>query len=178
MFIRNEARLAVGFPAAAARLPALARHGGLLNASEAAYAAGIAQLERADPPRPAAGMPRLVTAHFRELAGHRDMAGLALRWEASGPGFDLFPALDADVTLSRAGERATTLTMAGVYRARYGDLSGGLDDAVVRDMADETIRAFVGLMAAAIAAPSLGTEAGRGGTAGGDWSWPPAFQVP
>jgi len=110
-------------------------------------------------------MPRLVAAHFRELAVHPDTAGLALRWEASGSGFDLFPALDADVTLSPAGEHATTLTMAGVYRARYGDLSRGLDDAVLRDMADETIRAFVGLMAAAITTPSPGTGACRGGAA-------------
>ncbi len=106
------------------------------------------------------------------------MAGLALRWEASGPGFDLFPALDADVTLSPAGERATTLTMAGVYRARYGDLSRGLEGTVLRDMADETIRAFLGLMAAAITAPCPGTEAGRGAIAGGEGSWPPAFRVP
>jgi hypothetical protein len=38
------------------------------------------------------GLPGLVTAQSRDLAGSDDSAGLALRWETDGPGGELFPA--------------------------------------------------------------------------------------
>jgi hypothetical protein len=177
MFIREEARLAVGFPAAAATLADLARRGLLINASEAAYRAGIARLEGLTAPGPAAQMSGLAGARFRELIVGHGAAALALRWEAHGPGGELFPALDADVTLSPDGMDATMLALAGVYRLPSGELGRGLDGVIVRRMANESTRIFVGLMAAAIATPRPGAGTSLGGTAGGG-RWPPAFRAP
>ena len=47
------------------------------------------------------------------------MAGLALRWEATGAGGRLFPVLDADLTLAPDGE-GTVLPLAGSYRPPLG----------------------------------------------------------
>jgi hypothetical protein len=49
-----------------------------------------------------------------------------LRWEATGPGGRLFPALDADITLTPAGEHATLLGLAGCYRPPLGSWGRGL----------------------------------------------------
>lgn len=172
MFIRDEARLAVGFPTATARLAHLARRGRLMNASEAAYLAGLARLEGVAGPGAAAAGPGLARARFRELIVRDGAADLALRWEAHGPGGELFPALDADVTLSPCGSHVTMLALAGVYRVPSGAPGRRLDGAMVRRMAEETSRTFVGLMASAITAPHPGSGAGHGGTTGGG-SWAP-----
>jgi hypothetical protein len=47
------------------------------------------------------------------MAVHRDFASMAIRWEATGPGGALFPALDADLKLTPAGEQATMLAVRG-----------------------------------------------------------------
>jgi len=177
MFIRDEARLAVSFPAAAARLADLARRGRLMTASQDAFQAGLARLEAHPAPAPAVSVSGLARARFRELIVRGDAADLALRWEAHGPGGELFPALDADVTLSPDGAAATLLALAGVYRVPAGEPGRGLDGAIVRHMAEETTRTFVSLMAAAITAARSGSGSGHGGITDGG-SWPPAFRAP
>lgn len=52
------------------------------------------------------GLTRLVRVQARELAATDEAVGLAIRWEATGPGGGLFPALDADIRLTRSGSRA------------------------------------------------------------------------
>jgi hypothetical protein len=114
----------------------------------------------------------LVNVHFRDVAADGGPARLALRWEAIGPGGELFPTLDADIALSPAGEQATTLTLAGVYRPLPGDLGGELDQVVLRRVAEATIQMFVDRIAEAIIAAGPATEPG-GGIADEGWFWPP-----
>jgi len=161
MFVRAEARAEISLTLAQARLANLARAGWLLSASQGAYGAGATDLARAAPPGPVGGNSRLVNAHFRDLAGHGGLAHLALRWEAIGPGGELFPTLDADIALSPAGEHATTLTVIGVYRPPPGNLGGELDQVVLRRVAEATIQTFVNRIAEAIIAPGPATETGR-----------------
>jgi hypothetical protein len=86
---------------------------------------------------------------------------LPLRWQATGPGGTLFPALDADLTLSPAGEETAVLTLAGV--CRLPDQAGaGLDPAIVRCFADVTIRRFMARLACALTHPAgTAVPAGR-----------------
>jgi hypothetical protein len=177
MFVRGEARAEISLTLAQARLANLARAGWLLSASQGAYGAGATDLARADPPGPVREKSRLVNVHFRELAAYGDSAHLALRWEAIGPGGELFPTLDADIALSPAGEHATTLTLAGVYRPPPGNLVGELDQVVFRRVADATIQMFVDRIAEAIIVPGLVAEPGGAITDEG-WFWPPAAQAP
>ena len=66
---------------------------------------------------------------------------------ATGTGGALFPVLDADLTLTPAGE-GTILMMAGSYRPPFGAVGGVLDRAVLRRVADATIRGFLTQVAA------------------------------
>ena len=102
--------LDVGLDAAKASVAKLARSGLLVSASEAAYDEGITGLVRVGPLGSAPGLSRLVEVRFLDLVSREDSALLVLRWEATGPSGGLFPALDADITLTPAGEHATLLT--------------------------------------------------------------------
>ncbi len=142
MFHSDQAWLDVGLAAAQARLMDLVRGGVLGSASAQAYRDGIT------------GLARLIQVHFQDLDARGDAARLALRWEAAGPGGGLFPALDADITLTPAGEYSTGLTLTGVYRPPPGSAGTGLDQAVVRQVVTATIRAFLYRITDAISHPA------------------------
>jgi hypothetical protein len=167
MFVSDEVVLDVSIAVAKARLVNLARGGSLRSESENAYNEGITLLVRVGPLGPTRGLSRLVEVHFLDLVSRADSSMLALRWEAEGPGGGLFPALDADITLTAAGEHATLITLAGAYRAPLGILGSGLDTAILHRVAAATIRTFLSRVADAIAHPVSMTERemGRGWTA-------------
>jgi hypothetical protein len=172
MFVCAEAQAEISLSLAQASLANLARAGWLLSASQGAYGAGTADLAPTDRPGPARWKSRLVNVHFRDLAADGGPAHLAFRWEAIAPGGELFPTLDADITLSPAGEQATTLTLAGVYRPPPGNLGGELDQVVLRRVAEAMIQMFVDRIAEAIIGPGPAAEPGGGITDEG-WFWPP-----
>jgi hypothetical protein len=150
MFVADKVILDLSFPSARARLRALTRGGLLMSASDDAYGAEIVGLMRVGP----SGFSRLVRVQFRDLPDRADATGLALRWEVTGPGGALFPVLDADVELIRAGPRTTWLTLAGAYRPPLGALGEALDRAILHRVASATIRGFLGRVAAGLLAES------------------------
>ncbi len=153
MFIGAEVRLDVGFNAAQARLANLARGRLLRRACDDAYHdLGVGPLGAAP------GLSRLVAVRFTDMAVHEDFAIVAIRWEATGPGGALFPALDADLKLTPAGDQATMLAVSGAYRPPLGGLGAGLDRVLLHRVAQATIRAFTHQIGAAIAHPALSPE--------------------
>ena len=134
--------LNVTFPAARAGLARLALDG-LLHTSRDAYAHGTASLERADEPA-GRGLTRV---QARPLARAVGRSGLAIRWEAAGPGGEPFSVLDADLGLVLAGQDATLLTLLGTYRVPPGDVA---DRAILHQLAAATIRNFLSRLAAGI----------------------------
>jgi hypothetical protein len=158
VFVGDEVRLEVGFAVARDRLRQLAEGGALLGTSEDAYDHGTIGLERVGVP----GLSKLVRVQVRELAWTDQSVGLAIRWEATGPGGGLFPVLDADLTMAPAGERVTILTLAGAYRPPLGAMGGALDRAILRRVASATIRAFLAQVAHTI----TGQPAANGATTG------------
>jgi hypothetical protein len=153
VFVSGEVSLDVNFTVAQARLATLIGGGLLLSASAQAYNDGIAGLAGVGPPGSALGLPRFCQVHFQDLKGDGDSARLALRWEVTGPG-GLVPALDADITLTPAGNHFTMLTLTGVYRTPLGTVSAGLDWGIWYGVATATIRAFLRLLTEAIARPA------------------------
>src|SRR5689334_24810221 len=113
MFVGDEVRLDVGFAVARERLLRLSEDGALLGASDDAYATARVG---------AAGVSKLVRVQARELSWAYLSAGIALRWEAAGPGGGLFPVLDANLTLTPAPGSGTgsVLVLAGGYRPAVG----------------------------------------------------------
>jgi hypothetical protein len=154
MFVRHELQLDLDFAVAQARLANLASAGSLLLAAQHAYGDGTTGLTRVGPLGSVRGMSKLVQVRFRELVIRAGEAHLALRWEATGPGGVLFPALDADFTLTPGGEQTAVLELAGVYRPPAGITGAKLDRAVLRRVADATVRAFVGRVAELITDPA------------------------
>jgi hypothetical protein len=166
MFVGDEVMLGLSFRAAQTRLANLA-HGGLLSSvSQGAYRDGLAGLIRVGPMGAVPGASKLVEVRFRDLVTRDDTALLTLRWEATGPGGALFPALDADITLTPAGDQATRLTLAGAYRPPLAGLGSGIDRAILHRVATATVRSLVGRVAAALANPE---SAAAGAAAARAW---------
>jgi hypothetical protein len=157
MFVGDEVVLDVSFAVARARLADLMGKELLRSASEDAYGAGITGLVRVGP----LGLGKVVRVHVRQLAETGRHAGLAIRWEATGPGGGLFPALDADITLVRAGQ-TTLLVLAGVYRPPLGPLGVALDRAALHGVAAATVRNFLGRLAASITSPGAEPQSAPG----------------
>jgi len=147
VFVGDEMQLDVSFAVARERLLQLAEGGVLLSASQDAYDHGTTGFERVGIP----GLSKLVRVQARALAWTDRTAGLAIRWEATGPGVALFPILDADIRLAPAGEHVTVLTVAGAYRPPLGALGEALDRVILHRVAAATIRGFTARVAAMIA---------------------------
>ncbi len=81
-----------------------------------------------------------------ELTEREDEAVLTLRWEAAGPR-GVFPALDADITLTSAGPGASRLSLSGSYRPPLAALGAALDKAILHRAADATTRSFLSSIA-------------------------------
>jgi len=151
VFAADEILVAAHFDAARRRLGLLAGDGVLLGAAEYAYGAGITGL--VETVGLDAGTSRLAGVRAEGIAGTPDRARLWLRWEAIGPDGAVYPALDAALTLTPAGETATLLALAGVYRPP-GQAEPGLDPAIVRCFASVAVRSFIAWLACALMHPS------------------------
>ena len=151
VFTADEISVNVSLDAARCRLEYLAQDGVLLGAAEYAYAAGITGL--VETVGHAAGVSRLAGVRAEDIAEAPDGARLWLRWEAIGPDGAVYPALDAALTLTPAGETATLLALAGVYRLP-GQTDAGLDPAIVRCFAAVTVRSFIARLACALLHPA------------------------
>ncbi len=149
MFVGQEAVLPVGFDVAKARLNSLIHENTLVAASRDCYGDGFSRLLRVGPLGSAPIVSRLVEVRFRDLVQHQDSAVLTLRWEATGPGGGLVPALDADLTLTPVSGQ-TRLRLDGSYRPPLGALGEHLDRAILHRVAAATIGSFVACVAAAI----------------------------
>jgi hypothetical protein len=160
MFVADKMLVDASFGAASAGLMRLAEGNGLASASAAAYGEGMAGLHWPGAPESKPDGPRLAGVRWHSLPESGEHVGLAVRWEAIGPDGDLFPALDADIKLTWAGDDTTELTVAGTYRPPVTFVAAGLDRAVVDPVATATIRIFLCRVAEAI---SLLTLAGRDG---------------
>ena len=172
MFIGAGIRLDVGFNAAQARLTNLVRGGLLRRASGGAYDEWQAGLARVEPRAAVLGVSELVQVRFRDKVSHGDSAVWAMRWEVIGPGGSLFPALDADIVLTPAGEDATMLAVSGAYRPPLGALGAGLDRAIMHRVAEATIRIFTNHIGTAIMHPAASPAAGHSGILPEAWPEP------
>lgn len=157
MFFVDEVRLPVSLPVARARLANLT----LISASEDAYRDGVTSLARVGPKGSVLGLSRAVTVSCTGLVTDGVRSVLGLRWEAAGPGGDLFPVLDADITLTADGDEAAWLRLGGVYRLPLDALSAELDAAIIKQIAAATIRSFVARVADALAYPAGAPERGQ-----------------
>ena len=150
MFVSDQRLCPVGIGAARARLVNLAHGGWLGGASAAAYRDG--------PFGEVPGLSRLVQAHFLDPVERDGSVTVGMRWEATGVTGWLFPALDANITLTAEGDQATAVTLTGVYLSPLGALGAGLDRALLHHLATATVSSLLTRMGKALegAEPSAG----------------------
>jgi hypothetical protein len=154
MFVQHETTLPVPFATATARLQNVVHGTVIVAASQQSYGESVTGVLRVGPLGSARGVSRLVEVRMRDLVIRGDTAVLTLRWEASGPGGGLFPALDADLTLSAAGAEATTLRLDGSYRPPLGGFGERLDRTILHRLAQATMESFVSRIGQAITEPA------------------------
>jgi hypothetical protein len=111
VFVGDQILLHVSLDAARRQLQRLTPDAFLPSASEYAYAAGTNGL--AEEAGLAAVLARLARVERGDLMETKGCARLPLRWQTIGPDGALFPALDADLTLSPAGQATTVLALPG-----------------------------------------------------------------
>lgn len=163
MFLSEQCLCLVSIGAARARMADLVEGGWLGGACAAAYQDGITGLlwPVLSDGLPAAP-PQLVQTHFLEPVHHDDVTVMGMRWQATGLTGQLFPALDADITLTAEGNQHTQVTLTGVYRSPLGPLSHGLDRALVHQAATTTVASVLTRISGALqnTTPAPG-DAGR-----------------
>jgi hypothetical protein len=155
MFIGDHVLLNVGFAAARARLGNLASGGLLLGASEHADAETITGL--ADATGSVAVAPQLAGVRPGDVTGTSRAAQLPVHWEVTTGDGALFPALDADLTLTPAGNQATIFALTGVFRPPPGLADTGLEQEIVSWFATAAVRVFLARLASALVHPSSAT---------------------
>jgi hypothetical protein len=156
LLIGDQVLLNVGFTAARARLADLAAGGLLLGASEHAYGETITGL--AEAAGAVAGASQLAGVRPDDVTETDGMARLALHWEATTGDGGLFPALDADLTLTPAGDQATVFGLTGVFRPPPGLADAELERDIVCWFAAAALRVFLTRLAAALVHPAGATR--------------------
>ena len=155
MFIGDYVLLNVGFAAARTRLGNLADGGLLLGASEHAYAETITGL--ADATGWVTDAAQLAGVRPGDLTDTPRTARMPVHWEVTTGDGALYPALDADLILTPAGDQTTIFAITGVFRPPPGLADAGLDQEIVAWFATAAIRVFLARLASALVHPSGAT---------------------
>jgi hypothetical protein len=167
MFIGDHVQLNIGFAAARSRLGHLAGGGMLLGASEHAYSETITAL--ADTAGSVPGASQLARVRPGDITETRGTAQLPVHWEVSTGDGTLFPALDADLTLTPAGDQTTIFALTGVFRPPPDLTGAGVDRAIVCWFAAAAIRVFLARLACALVHPSGVTPENPAGPSRSAW---------
>jgi len=154
MFVTEETTLGLPLGRAVAQLGSAIESGWFGEVSDHAYAAGLAVLTRAGPPGDVRGLAK--TGQVR-LSGPRERVtgvAYALRWVATGPAGGLFPALDADMSLTRVDASRTRLAIIACYRPPPGTLGVQLDRLLLSRVARATLRSLLDTLAQEMTQPA------------------------
>jgi hypothetical protein len=156
VFAAHECTVAARFDDAAARMTHFINRGALRAASETAYTDGLVAGLRVGPFGEVRGLSKLVRVRFAEPIQRANQIRVPLRWEATGTTGELFPVLDADLTLTGDGDGdgETRIRLDGSYRPPFGRAGAALDRAVMSRLAAATIQSLVECVAAAVADPA------------------------
>jgi hypothetical protein len=148
MFVVEDLTVGTGSRVAQARFAHLLRGNWLAEVSEAACEGGGAGLLRVGP------AAKLVRVCFLDPVYRGDVMTVGLRWEAFRAAGGLFPVLDANISISPAGDDTARLALAGCYRPPLGRLGAGLDRAIMHRVATATMRCLLQSVAETLVSPA------------------------
>ena len=140
MFVTAATQLAVPTAVAQDRLlTVLHADGGLQDAASAAFRAGETVLLRAG----FAGVSKQVAVHSVPAYLRGETTVIPLRWVATGPAGELFPAMDANLELDPTPDGHCRLTLSGNYAPPLGQLGVRLDQLLLHRAARATARSLL-----------------------------------
>jgi hypothetical protein len=162
MFASHEVVINLPYEVASARLVHLVNWGALHSASETVYEGRWETLVRVGPFGDLPGLSKLVRVRVLAPVHHDANVTVSLRWEATGPAGELFPVLDADLTLSPDGKGQSRLVLVGSYRPPLGRAGDVADRAIMNRVAIGTVRSLLdnllNLLADPAPSPQIGQE--------------------
>ncbi len=162
VFVRAQLDMKLPYQMAASRLTDLLYGDGLSTATDEAYEAGLCMMSmRVGPAGDVAALSKQVRVELLPPRMTPTELRVSLRWVATGITGRLFPALDADLTLSRTSPDVSTITIDARYQPLLGAVGAQFDRALLSRAADRTMEALLRRLASVLAANDL-DEAGYG----------------
>jgi hypothetical protein len=158
VFAVGEITVLAPFGAAGRRLAIFVSDGALWVASEAAYQDGLDAGQLTEPVEGA----KLARVQCAKPVQRGSTLRMPLRWEVIGPAGELFSVLDADLTLSCAGDGRTHVRLDGSYRPLVGPDGRVPDQAVLSRITTASLCYLLDNVADAIADPAPEPQPGAG----------------
>jgi hypothetical protein len=159
VFAAHRITIDAPYAVVSARLTHLLNWGVLRGVSQIAFDGGLESTARVGPLGATWGLSRLVRVRTLPPVRQPDRTTIGLRWEAAGVTGDLFPVLDAELTLTPDGQTRTRLELVGSYRPPLGRAGMTLDRAIMGRVAAATISSFLEQAGAVLADPSPQAQA-------------------
>lgn len=154
VFVRAQVNVKLPYAVAAPRLAALLYGDALRNATDEAYETGLATIAmRVGPAGDVAALSKEVRVDLLPPRFTPTDMRVPLRWVATGITGHLFPALDADLTLSQSSPEVSSLTVDARYQPLLGGLGAQIDRALLSRAADRTMEALLRRLAADLVEP-------------------------
>ncbi len=154
MFVTEETMTGLPFGWAVTQLSSIIESGRLDEASDHAYAAGLAVLARARPPGDLRGLAHTVQVRLSGPRKRKTGVAYALRWEATGPAGGPFPVLDANLSLIRVDAGHARLAIIACYRPSPGTCGVQPDRLLLGRMARTTLRSLLGSVVREMSRPA------------------------
>jgi hypothetical protein len=139
MFVEAAAPVPIPLRAAQRAFAEALAHDRLARQSVEAYSEGLEALRRVGPP----GLGKQVRVQTLTPRHSNDTTLVAIRWEATGVGGQLFPVLDADLALTSVNDVTSLLSVVGRYAPPFGGLGRALDRTLLAGAAQATVDDFV-----------------------------------
>lgn len=163
MFFEHDDVVPVPVAAAQQRIETCLRGDDLTTDGGQAFRAGESVLLRAG----FGPLSKRVAVDTLPATVHDDAIVISVRWIATGPAGEFFPALDGQIELAPVEPESTRITFRGSYRPPMGEVGAALDRALLGRAARATARTFVESLRQRVLEPQPGTEPNE--SAG--WSW-------
>lgn len=109
---------------------------------DSAAAAAVAESEPMLIRAGVAGITKRVAVQALEPVYLPGRVVIGIRWLATGPADQLFPALDANLELHASDDAKTEIVLVGTYEPPFGRVGAAVDHLVMHRVAEATLRRF------------------------------------
>jgi hypothetical protein len=142
MFVEAHRAVPMALPSARQALDHALSDGGLIQESHRAVEEGASFLMRVGP-RGSGALSKEVLVRVLPSREVGRTVVVPLRWEATGATGQLFPALDANLGLTAAGDSSSLLSIVGCYEPPLGRLGPPIDQALMTRAVRRTLETLL-----------------------------------